>query len=77
MSTSRTSRAFGAKPVNAKSINAKSMNLSKMALPPDLSAGDIARMKAKHGQPHVQPAPWLRSILERIADRLLKPRPKG
>jgi hypothetical protein len=44
----------------------RSVNLGKMALPPVLSKQDVARMS----KPHLQPAPWLKALLARIAERL-------
>jgi hypothetical protein len=53
-----------------RGLGSGSIDLGKMVLPPVLSAADLARLKAKTGKPHVQPAPWLKAILARITERL-------
>jgi hypothetical protein len=56
-----------------RGLGSGSINLGKMALPPVLSPADLARLNAKSGKPHVQPAPWLKAILARIAERFKAP----
>jgi hypothetical protein len=63
-----------AQPRKSRPFGNGSLDLGKMALPPVLSPRDLARLNAKTGKPHVQPAPWLRAMLARIGERLLKGR---